>query len=303
MDPDAEFIGTSNVYGTGFLRSGRWAILPSDVASAPGHEEHGLTLALEELADRRLQPAFIAVADPERYRRRGLWTAHIVDEGLIDLTGFDLSGKAKSNIRRSVNVAGRAGLRVVPWSDELAAEVRHVSDTWLATKRGGELRFNGRFDPVALASSDDVRIALDRDDRVMGFMSWNRFGAGRGRIGDLVRRLPDSPSQTIDLLFVDSLLKFAAEGVEVASISIGMRSEAANMPFAARKCDELVGRMLRTRSNRRYKSKFGPRWEPRYLALPARFAVPGALRAVLRVSADGGLWTLLRTNKSCRPHG
>jgi phosphatidylglycerol lysyltransferase len=259
--------------------------MATDVAAAPGHEEEGLTLALDVLGERGLRTAFAAVVDPGPYQRRGLWTAPIADDPLIDLRGFDLSGKRRASIRHSVTSARRAGLRVVPWSDELRGGTSAVSDAWLGTKRGGELGFTlGRFEDVNGASID-CRVALDGNDRVVGFVTWHCFDAGRGRVLDLMRRLPDAPNPTMDLLIADGLTEFAKDGLAVASLGCVPRSHGA-----------LAERLYPTSSLRRFKTKFDPSWQPRHLVAPSRLAVPGALRALARCFVSRGLLTAVRRN-------
>jgi len=281
-----ELLGRPGLCGTGFIRRGRWAVMATDPSSAPGREAEGLEVTLELLAGEGLRPAFAAVADPTPYRQRGMWTTTVADDPIIDLAGFDLSGKRRANIRHSVTSARRAGLRVVPWSDELRDQAARVSDAWLATKRGGEMGFTlGRFDPQGMVGSD-CRVAIDGSDRVVGFITWHPYDDDRGRILDLMRRLPDAPNPTIDLLIADSLGEFAAHGVEVASLGCVPSSRG-----------PLAERLYPTISLHRYKAKFDPRWEQRHLVVPSRHALPGALLALARSYVPGGMVRAIRRNE------
>jgi lysylphosphatidylglycerol synthetase-like protein (DUF2156 family) len=89
----------------------------------------------------------------------------------------------------------------------------------------------------------------------------------------------------MDLLIGDSLAKFAAEGVELASLG--------SVPLSH---GRLAERIYPTRSLRRFKDKFAPDWQPRYLAAPSRAWAPGALVAVARAYSTGGLCRALRRN-------
>ena len=280
-----ELVGQPGLCGTGFVRHGHWAVMATDPATAPGCEEEGLELTLDLLATRRLRPTFAAVTDPAPYRQRGMWTATIADDPIIDLAGFDLAGKRRANIRHSVTSARRAGLRVAPWSDELRDQAVGVSDAWLATKRGGEMGFTlGRFDPDGMRHSD-CRVAIDANERVVGFVTWHHYDAGRGRVLDLMRRLPNAPNPTIDLLIADGLLEFAAGGVEVASLGCVPCSQG-----------PLAEKLYPTISLHRYKAKFDPRWEQRHLVAPSRLELPGALLALARSYVPGGILRAMRRN-------
>jgi len=280
-----ELLGNPGLFGTGFLRRGRWAVMATDVAAAAGHEDEGLSLTLDLVGGLGLRPTFVAVVDPSPYQVRGMWTTPIADDPIIDLTAFSLAGKRRANIRHSVTSARRAGLRVVPWSDEVRPGVAAVSAAWLSTKRGGEMGFTlGRFDPDGLDDCD-CRVAIDADNRVVGFVTWHHFDNHRGRVLDLMRRLPDAPNPTVDLLIADGLLEFAAAGVDVASLGCVPRSRGS-----------VAERLYPTRSLHRYKAKFDPRWQLRHLVAPSRRELPGALAAVAKSYVRGGFLRALRHN-------
>jgi len=101
-----------------------------------------------------------------------------------------------------------------------------------------------------------------------------------------MRRLPDAPNPTIDLLIADSLGEFAAHGVEVASLGCVPSSRG-----------PLAERLYPTISLHRYKAKFDPRWEQRHLVVPSRHALPGALLALARSYVPGGMVRAIRRNE------
>jgi phosphatidylglycerol lysyltransferase len=100
-----------------------------------------------------------------------------------------------------------------------------------------------------------------------------------------MRRLPDAPNPTMDLLIAESLAEFAAAGVEMASLG--------SVPLSHGRVAE---RVYPTRSLRRFKDKFAPQWKPEYLATSSRFAAPAAMLAVVRAYSRRGLLTALRRN-------
>jgi len=250
-----------------------------------GTEEIALDELLGRLRRERLCPVFAAVPDPERYRARGLRCEPIADDPLLELGEFSLAGKRRASIRHSITSARRAGLRIEPYGLHHAAGSAAVSSAWLDTKRGGEMGFTlGRFDP-ALMPATDCRVALDPEGQVVGFVTWHRYDDGRARVLDLMRRLPGAPNPTMDLLIGESLLGFAADGVERASLGSVPRSHG-----------RLAERVYPTRSLRRFKDKFAPVWEPRFLAAPSLARLPGAMVAVGRAYSSGSLWASLRRN-------
>ncbi len=270
----------------GFVRKGRWAVMAADPIAPPGEERETIGEALGLLAHLRLRPILVAGVDPGPYRERGLWTAPIADDALLDLAGFSLAGKRMASVRHSVSSARRAGMSVSGWSPDLGAESAKVSARWLATKRGGEMGFTlGQFDPDVMAQLD-CRLARDRDGQVMGMVTWHSYDNGRARVLDLMRRTPEAPNPTIDLLIAQSLLDFAAAGVRTVSLG--------SVPRSHGKVGEAI---YPTESLRRYKNKFAPRWEQRHLAAPSRRHLPFALMAVGRTYSPDGLLAACRRNR------
>jgi phosphatidylglycerol lysyltransferase len=260
-------------------------VCASDPVVVPGFERAVLDEVLSVIEWRDLRPVVVAATDPASYVERGFVATPIAEDPLVDLSSFCLTGKRLASIRHSVTSARRAGLRVVCGSDTVVAGAEAVSRQWLAGKRGGELGFTlgrfGAFDQPGV----DWRVALDRDDRVVGFVTWHHYDDGNGRVLDLMRRDPHGPNPTMDLLIADSLLEFASAGVTMASLGSVPRS-----------FGRLAERVYPTASLRRFKDKFAPRWEPRYLVTPSTVSRPGALIAVARAYSPNGLLGALRRN-------
>jgi phosphatidylglycerol lysyltransferase len=225
------------------------------------------------------------VSTPELFQQAGMYCEPVAEDAMLQLDKFSLAGSRRASIRHSVTSARRAGLVVEEYCPQHAAGCAAVSAAWLATKRGGEMGFTlGRFDEVG-AGPSDCRVAVDGDGRVVAFVTWRRFDDGRARVLDLMRRLPDAPNPSMDLLMGESLIGFAAAGVERASLG--------SVPLSH---GRLAERIYPTRSLRRFKDKFAPDWQPRYLAAPTRARLPGALMAVARAYNSGGLVRALRRN-------
>ncbi len=271
----------------GWLRQGRWAVLATDVAAPAEAAEATLDELLEVLAGERLRPVFACVADPEPYRRRGMHAVPVAEDAMVDLGSFSLVGSHRAKVRHSLNAARRAGLVVVPFTEELAEGAASVSAAWLATKRGGEMGFTlGRFDAEELRRLD-CRVAVNTEGRVMGFVTWLRYDGGRARVLDLMRRAPDAPYATMDALIAESLLGFASAGLERASLAC--------VPVSRGRLAETI---YPTASLRHYKDKFAPAWERRWLVVPRRHQLVGGFLAVTRSYCDEGLVRGLRRNQA-----
>jgi lysylphosphatidylglycerol synthetase-like protein (DUF2156 family) len=259
---------------TGVRRIGRYALMATEPATPPGTEDAALDEVLAHLRARRLLPVFAAVPEPDRFRSRGFYVHPIADEAVVDLAGFSLAGKRRANIRHSVTSAGRQGLRVVAFEDRLAEGVGEVSRQWLATKRGGEFGFTMGQLSAETKRRCLIRVAVDDDDVVVGFVTWFRCDDGRGYVLDLMRRAPSAPNPTIDLLVADGLRELAEQGAQWAGLGSVPRSPG---PWA--------DRFYSSDSLRFYKDKFAPRWRELHVVMPSGRHRLGGGWALFRASA------------------
>lgn len=199
------------------------------------------------------------------------------EEAMIDLSeGYELKGSRFRSLRHSSRKAEAARLTfgIVPAAEvpSILAELRRVSDAWLAGKPGGEKGFSlGRFDPAYLKRFD-CAVLRDPAGTIMALANiWPT--ANRSELSvDLMRHLPDAPYGTMDLLFVKLMQWGAAQGFRRFNLGLAPLSGLHGQklaPFWAR-----LGALLRGRGERLYgfeglrafKAKYAPDWEPRYIA-------------------------------------
>ena len=282
-NPDVDVVELlDGAAASGYARVRRWAVTPGDVIAPPAAEEAALAEYLEVLAGRRLRPAFLAVSDPEPFRRRGFDLSVVADEAVIELASFSLAGSKRANLRHSVTSARRAGLTVLPYAPWQDGQIAEISREWLRTKRGGELGFTlSRHDDVAAQVQDnetDLWVIVDGAGTVHAWCTWRHYLGGQGRVVDVMRRRSDAANPAMDCLLATVVETYRDAGLTQASL--------ASVP-----CDhgDLAERVYPARSLRSYKQKFDPRWEPRWLAVPAKRHRLFALAAVATAYCPGGL--------------
>jgi phosphatidylglycerol lysyltransferase len=219
----------------------------------------------------------------------GLTFYKLGEQAFVPLSGFNLDGAARSGLRQSVRRAERDGARfsVVQPGDVPAVlpEMRAVSDAWLESKGAREKGFSlGRFDPDYLAR---FPIALvRRGNELVAFANlWPT--AGKREISvDLMRFRDGMVRDVMDYLFVQLLLWSKAQGYgrfDLGMAPLSGLQERHLAPIWTR-----AGALLFTHGEkfynfeglRRYKDKFKPVWEPRYLAAPGGLALAQALADV-----------------------
>ncbi|HKV87190.1 MAG TPA: phosphatidylglycerol lysyltransferase domain-containing protein [Candidatus Dormibacteraeota bacterium] len=238
-------------------------------------------------------PAFYQVDGPEPYRSLGMALVPIGSEALIETSGFDLKGKARADLRHAVHRSEREGVRFTfapgpQVLEEDANDLQAVSGRWLESRNSPELGYS--LGTLATLSDPEIVVgrAVSASGRLEAFVSWLPVPARNGWTLDLMRRRPDSAYGVMEALIVRSIQEAAGRGIVEVSLGVAPRIIAAadaasgGMDRAMRAMFWSLDRFQRSRTLRRFKEKFGPCWEDRYLAVPGPQTLPEVMVALVR---------------------
>jgi phosphatidylglycerol lysyltransferase len=274
-----------------------WIALGDPVGSPDGAEE--LVWRLREMSDHHGgQPVFYQVT-AERlplYVDLGLAALKIGEEARVPLDDFSLEGAARADLRQSYRRAQRDGatFEVVPPErvDALLPPLQRISDAWLAAKSTGEKRFSvGAFSPGYLRQ---FPVAVVRSEGTpAAFANLWTTGTKEELSVDLMRFSPDAPRSAMDYLFIELMLWGRREGFRWFNLGMAPLSGLEAHPLAP--AWHRVGNFIFRHGEhfynfdglRRYKSKFNPVWEPRYLVTRGGIALPRVLVDVSVLIAGG----------------
>jgi phosphatidylglycerol lysyltransferase len=260
-------------------------------------------------------------ARPERlalYRARGWRAVHVGEDPVLWTEPFSLEGPAIGVVRRAVRKLERAGLEVrhfVPGRTvfrdaadhaRLLEALREISTEWLHGRDGGEKGFcMGRFDPAGL---DDVWLAIawaPATGRVEAFCTWTPVWARRGWALDLVRRRPEAPTGVMELLVTRSVEQARLQGDLMMSLSLSalvkvdaVTGEPDSTPSGDPARAFLIERLSRFYDFQglfRWKRKFAPVFEDRFLVFADPLALPRIALALVRAQTPGGLLSFVRS--------
>jgi phosphatidylglycerol lysyltransferase len=237
----------------------------------------------------------------ELYRSAGLETLCIGHEAVVDLASFSLEGRAMKPLRGAANRLQRAGARAVvvepPLDGRLLAELRDVSDEWLATMHGSEKRFSlGWFDDDYLRQGP-VMTVTGPAGGIRAFANLLPEYRRNELTVDLMRYRRDVESGTMDFLFVE-LFRWARErgydsfnlGLSALAL-VGSHPDSPAVERALGFIYEHVNRFYSFKGVHDFKDKFAPRWEPRYLVHPGAASLPAvALALILADSGTSVFW-------------
>lgn len=231
------------------------------------------------------------------YLELGLIPFKLGEEAIVDLVNLNLASSKLRNIRQSHSKGVREGLsfKVIDIAQEpnMFPELKVISDTWLAHKQGREKGFSvGYFDedylkvgPLALVMSYD---------KVVGFANlWSCDNRSSLSI-DLMRYLPEVGAGPImDFLFVELLLWGKAQGYAAFNLGMAPMSGLSEHPLSgywAKMGNALFlkgGRFYNFQGLRRYKEKYSPNWQPRYLLCTGKMSLPMILRNLITLISRG----------------
>ncbi|HTD13305.1 MAG TPA: bifunctional lysylphosphatidylglycerol flippase/synthetase MprF [Steroidobacteraceae bacterium] len=274
-----------------------WIALGDPVGARAGAEE--LVWRLREMSDHHGgEPVFYQVG-AERlslYVDLGLAAMKIGEEARVALADFSLDGAARAELRQAHRRAQRDGasFEVVPPAgvEALLPVMRRISDAWLAAKSTGEKRFSvGAFSPAYLRQ---FPVAIVRAAGVpAAFANLWTTGTREELSVDLMRFEPDAPRSAMDYLFIELMLWGRREGYRWFNLGMAPLSGLESHPLAP--AWHRVGNFIFRHGEhfynfdglRRYKTKFAPLWEPRYLVARGGIALPRVLVDVSVLIAGG----------------
>jgi phosphatidylglycerol lysyltransferase len=265
----------------------------------PVTEAAELVWRFRELCDRYGRwPVFFEVhpAYADLYLDVGLGLLKIGEEARVALPTFAIEAPDHANLRRARARVLRAGcaFEIIAQSEvaRVLPDLRRVSDQWLAEKATREKGFsNAAFseDYVGAFPAAVVR----REGKIVAFANLWLTAEQEELSVDLMRFAPGAPDGVMDFLFTELFLWGRSQGYRW--FNLGMAPLAG---LEAERDAPLWGRVAtftfrhgehfyNFQGLRRYKAKFRPEWETRYLASPGGLTLPRVLVDVTALIAGG----------------
>jgi phosphatidylglycerol lysyltransferase len=275
-----------------------WVALGDPIGERAGQEE--LVWRFRELSDRHGGwTVFYQISADQLplYIDLGLAVMKLGEEARVRLSDFSLEGSARAELRTQRRRAERDGASFQVLRPEqlppLLPKLRAISDTWLEEKAVAEKSFSvGAFNegyishfPVAVVSCANEPVA---------FASLWVSGNGEEIAVDLMRFDADAPRGAMDFLFVELMLWGQAQGHRWLNLGMAPLAGLERHPLAPvwHRVGNFVFRYGEHFYNfhglRRYKAKFNPVWESKYLASPGGLALPRVLLDI-SVLISGGV--------------
>ena len=288
-----------------YRSSGRFLVAWSDPVCAPGDEHDLLAAFIEHASDwdreavlYQISPALLPVAHD-----LGFVFFKLGEEAVVDLAAFDLRGNKAKSQRHAINAMEKAGgtFRIV--ADEalraLLPQLRLVSDAWLSAKGATEKGFSlGRFDAGYLLRFP-CAIVESADRRVIGFANVLEAQPAGEMSVDLMRHAESDAGLPSPMDYLILKLMESARERGFRRFNLGMAPLAAvGATRRARPVERLAPQFFlhgeawyNYQGLRRFKERFHPVWEPRYLAYRRPWDWPFAVAATTQLIS--GRWRAL----------
>ncbi|GIP28902.1 phosphatidylglycerol lysyltransferase [Paenibacillus sp. J23TS9] len=240
----------------------------------------------QQYADQYAMSVVFYQATPEYlpiYHEYGYRFFKLGEEALIPLENFTLSGKKATDLRSVRNRFEREGyifeMAVPPFGNALLEELRKVSDEWIKGRR--EKGFSlGWFNQDYLEQAP-IALLKNPEGNILAFASLAPGYDEKNTMSiDLMRHQSGTPNGTMDYLFVKLIEWCKEQGYKVFNLgnaplsSVGESKSALREEKLAALVFQYGGHWYGFKGLRRYKEKFAPEWEPRFLAYPAWVSLP-----------------------------
>nr|WP_239534565.1 bifunctional lysylphosphatidylglycerol flippase/synthetase MprF [Priestia taiwanensis] len=280
-----------------FARSGKKIIVLGD----PAGEKESFREALQEFYDRADLFGYDIIfyqVDAELmplYHDFGNNFFKLGEEAIVDLTTFTISGKKRAGMRATKNRFEREGYSFdiihPPFSPEFLTELKDVSDKWLGKKN--EKGFSlGYFDEAYLSHAP-IAILRNTEQNIVSFMNIMPVYKEGVLSVDLMRHYPDAPSGIMDAMFINLFEWAKGEGYTTFNIGMAPLSnvgQSVTSFWSERVAGEVFNNiryMYSFNGLRKFKDKYDPTWEARYLAHRKNRSLPATMIEVSRLIGKG----------------
>lgn len=249
-------------------------------------DEYGYKVAFYEVSD-SLLPI---------YHDFGYDFFKLGETALINLEEFDLGGPHNRDFRNVISRFKRDGYVFEFFNNlpgELLEPLKNISDEWLDGRK--EMGFSlGRFDKNYLEHSPIALIKHETSNEIIAFASlMPSYDKNQSISMDLMRFKKEVPNNTMTFLILSLLIKFKEDGYKIFNLgmaplsNVGETQKAHFTEKAAKLFMSHGSRFYSFEGLRKYKGKFNPKWEARYLAYEDITVLPSSIiEATLLIHAD-----------------
>ncbi|MCP8862119.1 MULTISPECIES: bifunctional lysylphosphatidylglycerol flippase/synthetase MprF [Latilactobacillus] len=213
------------------------------------------------------------------------------EEGYVRLADFTMTGKKRRAERALMNKFEREGYQFEilnpPFSAELMAELKAVSDDWLGSRveKGFSLGF---FDEAYLQKAP-IAVVYNADHQLIAFANEMPTGTKEVASIDLMRHRQDAPSGIMDEIFINLFEQNRTDGYTYFNLGMAPLANVGTSEFSF--IEERIAHLIYEygyhfygfQGLRTYKKKYTTEWRSKYIAYQKRTSLIFTMVQVLMV--------------------
>lgn len=232
--------------------------------------------------------SFLQVAEENLsiYHDNGYYFFKLGEEAVVNLETFNLIGSKKSSFRNLLRRFEKDGysfsVMEPPHTKELIEKIKNISDEWLGGRK--EKSFSmGWFNEAYLEKGPIAILKDNNKDEIIAFVSLMYCYDDKSMAIDLMRFRKKVPNSTMEFLLLSIILYCQEKGYKRFNLGEAPLSNVGLTPGShlLEKVARLVynyGQVFYSFSGlRRFKQKFSPEWEAKYLAYSNFLSLPDIL--------------------------
>ena len=224
------------------------------------------------------------------YRSLNKKSMLVGEEAILNLVTYTLDGGKMKTTRSAISRLTAEGCHFKVYEPPVKAgllqKLEHVSDNWLETLGQKEVAFTqGVFDQTILKDQTILTIE-DTEEKVMAFLNIVPDYAPGEATYDLIRKIDDAPNGVLDMLLAKTFLYLKEKGYSSVNMGLAPLSGIEGVNLAEktiRYAYENLKVFGHFKGLRKYKDKFFPVWEKKYLVYDHNYhllQIPNALKRV-----------------------
>jgi len=221
------------------------------------------------------QPAFIHIEpkDLGLYKKLGYESQKIGEEAIIDTTHFNFNVAPSKYFRQINNRFTKLGYTCdvlePPHSQQAMTRLKEISDDWLKAPGRTERGFMMGYFNDAYMQQCRLVIARDSSGSIQAFLNQVPTIVPSEANYDFLRQAQNSPGNIGDYLMLNFIHQLHADGVDRLNIGLSPLAGLDNTEGAVSSLFNFVytkaGRFYSFQGLTKFKSKYEPSWQPRYV--------------------------------------
>ncbi|PTT01477.1 lysylphosphatidylglycerol synthetase family protein, partial [Pedobacter sp. HMWF019] len=225
------------------------------------------------------------------YHKLGRKSIPIGEEAILNLTTFTMDGGKMKTTRSAVNRLTSEGFQLkvyeAPIKEGLLQKLEKVSDNWMEELNQKEVAFTqGVFDASILKEQTILTIE-DQEEKVYAFLNLIPDYAPGEATYDLIRKISDAPNGVLDMLLAKTFLYLKEQGYTSANMGLAPLSGMEDVNVTQKTIKYAYENLKvfgQFKGLRKYKEKFFPSWEKKYLIYSHNYHLLQVPRALKKVS-------------------